>query len=118
MITARIERERAAVIKLLKEDNIPDTNKPNWNKQDKTLYYEGNVVKRFSRIAVNQFLVLDGFEELGWPMELDSPLTGGGNRDPVTMTQDTAKNLNDRRESESIKFSTNGRGTGFSWSAL
>ena len=58
--------------------------------------------------------VLESFEELGWPAEIDSPLRRSDNVDTAEQVQETVKSLN--RKQTSIRFSTNGRGTGFHWS--
>jgi hypothetical protein len=96
-----------------------EADKPDWSKGKKELRYKGRLVKRFRNTAKNQFLVLDSFSEQGWRDTIDDPLPRGGKKevDAVGRVQETAKALNDGMEADSpIRFSTNGSGTGFTWS--
>jgi hypothetical protein len=88
--------------------------RPHWNKGRRELTIDGVLVKSFRRIAANQFLVLDGFEELGWPKQIDDPMSGNCD-DKVQRLNDTVKSLNEQNGLGRIRFSANGSGTGFCW---
>lgn len=87
--------------------------KLDWRRAEKRLYYDGAVAREWQRIAPNQFAVLDAFQELDWPLEIDDPLSGGCD-DPTMRVRETVRKLN--RSMMGLAFSSNGRGTGFSWS--
>lgn len=98
--------------------------KPRWDRGKRKLLYKDMVVKAFRHAAKNQFRVLDAFEELGWPAVIDDPMPrsnpkNGREIDAVERVQETAKSLNQgMTEHSPIVFSTNGNGTGFSWSLI
>ena len=99
-------------------ESEPAAARPQWNRGKKELRLGGKLIKRFRQIAKNQFLVLDAFQELGWPSAIDDPMPGG-QVDAIQRVQDTAKSLNDGMVTDSaVRFSTNGNGTGFIWSAI
>ena len=88
---------------------------PFWDRKKKQLTFKTAVVKSFRQDAPNQMLVLDSFQELGWPDEIDDPLLKGGRANSKQRVRDTARDLNKRRRSEAVKFAANGKGTGFIW---
>lgn len=95
--------------------------KPHWDRGSKRLTFSGTTVKRYRHVAKNQFLVLDTFEELGWPTAIDDPIPPGRKKEveAVARVQETAKSLNDNMDAASlIRFATNGSGNGFTWSLI
>ncbi len=99
----------------LTADANEEEQKPHWDKGKRILYFAGSVTKRYRRIAKNQQLVLDVFQELGWPDSIDDPLPWSDGADFIQRVNNTAKDLNKGYENELIGFRTNGDGTGFSW---
>ena len=74
-------------------------------------------MKQFGRgrPAKNQKLVLDVFQEEGWPRHIDSPLTPTACRDPSRHQRDTVRYLNEHQVVPLIRFGSDGAGEGFVW---
>ena len=91
----------------------PPMPKPYWNRFDGKLSFDGEVIRKIRRIgnATNVVLVLDTFQELGWPDRVDSPLSGGGQQHHATISS-----LNEGLSR--IRFQSDGEGKGFIWKAL
>jgi hypothetical protein len=66
----------------------PPRPKPQWNKDNKVLYYTGIVCRTFKRLKSNIVNVLDDFEAQGWPETVVVP----GRTSP----KDLAESLNSR----------------------
>ena len=96
---------------------ISTNKKPKWILKSKVLSFEGKIVKRFRKTAVDQFCVLDSFEESNWPNEMLDPLRPKEGIDPKKRVRDTKKNLNKGLINKTMKFGTNENGTGFVWHA-
>ncbi|MEK6677603.1 MAG: hypothetical protein AABZ47_18360 [Planctomycetota bacterium] len=79
---------------------------PFWDKQRRELRFGDKVCKRFRTRATNQELVLQSFQELGWPPRIDDPLTPG-------KRYETIRQLNEKNEV--IKFSSDGSGESICW---
>jgi hypothetical protein len=73
------------------------------------------VVKRFKQPAGNQELVLEAFEEEGWPPRIDDPLPPAPNQDGKRRLQSTIWNLNRGREARLIRFAGGGDGQSVCW---
>lgn len=82
-----------------------ENQKPSWNRKKRTVYCHGREIKRVRslKVAKNVVLILDAFQEEGWPDRIDSPLPD----DPKTL-HDTITSLN--RNLISIKFTSDGDG--------
>jgi hypothetical protein len=91
--------------------------RPDWDANRGELRAGGWLVKQFGRgrPAKNQKLVLDVFQEEGWPRHIDSPLTPAAGRDPSAHQRDTVRALNDRQVVPLIRFGSDGTGEGFVW---
>lgn len=87
-------------------------NKPVWDRERRELRLGEFVVKRFRWPAVNQELVLNAFEDLGWPPRISNPLATHPNICPKTRLHDTLKCLNRKQVNELIKFRGDGTGLG------
>jgi hypothetical protein len=74
------------------------------------------VIKRIRSLkqAKNVVLILDSFEELGWPERVDDPLPGGSGIDRVERLYEAVKSLNDRLKL--IRFSKVGECVGWAHS--
>jgi hypothetical protein len=84
------------------------TDKPSWDKDRRELRFRGQLVKAFRLPALNQELVLDSFEEEGWPEFIDDPLPPAQGLDPRRRLQATIKALNRHQETALIRFRGNG----------
>ncbi len=93
-------------------------NTPNWDGNMGVLYFAGRIVKRFSRAARNQEIILGAFEEEGWPYRIDDPLPPSGNVEPKRRLHDTIKWLNRDHEAHVIAFIGDGTGEGVRWRSL
>ena len=81
------------------------------------LCYRGELVKAFRVPARNQELILEAFEEEGWPEFIHDPLPPEGDQDPHRRLQATIKSLNRRQAKTLIRFRGNGSERVF-WQAL
>ncbi len=88
---------------------------PHWDRDAKVLKYDGKTVKQLRQNAGNQMRVLDTFQELGWPREIDDPLTSKKGVTQISRAHNTAKSLNLRHDAKLIRFGTTSLGTRFSW---
>jgi hypothetical protein len=89
--------------------------KPRWNSTRRELTLNGTVVKRYRVPAQNQELILDAFEEEGWPQHIDDPLPPTGDTDPSTRLHDAINKLNGHHTNRLLHFRGNGMGTGIFW---
>jgi hypothetical protein len=89
--------------------------RPVWNPQKRELRVGNILVKRYRRPAPNQELVLQVFEEEGWPHRIDDPLPRPLGRDPVQCLHDTINHLNRNQLEALIHFSGDGNGCGICW---
>ena len=86
--------------------------KPVWDRERRELRFGDIVVKRFKWPAENQELVLNAFEDLGWPKRIDNPLEAHPTICPKRRLHDTLKCLNRKQVNELIKFRGDGTGLG------
>ena len=73
------------------------------------------VVKRFSKLASVQELILAAFQEQGWPRRIDDPLPPKPGCDAKRHLLDTIRNMNLRRTRPGIRFHGDGTGRGIRW---
>ena len=74
-------------------------------------------MKQFRQPSGNQRLILQVFEQDGWPERIDDPLTGNG-LEPKRRLRDTVESLNDNHKAAGlIRFEMDGTGTGVIWRA-
>jgi len=88
---------------------------PHWDRQRKELRLGTVLVKRFTRPAPNQELILDSFEEEGWPDRIDDPLPLRINQDPKERLHDAIKCLNRHCSLPLVHFQGDGTGRGVRW---
>lgn len=96
----------------LPDDEPFRDSKPFWDKEKLCLWFQGAPIRTFKRNAKNCFLVLDSFEELGWPSRIDCPIPN-----PIgDVRADTVASLNSGlAEQDHVKFARDGLGTGYTW---
>jgi hypothetical protein len=86
---------------------------PNWDEQSGELTFNGQLIRKWPRMATGVYAVLNVFQELGWPPRIDDPVTGGANPERVN---NTCKSL--RLDLKQITFRADGSGKGYRWEAL
>jgi hypothetical protein len=63
-------------------------------------------------------MVLNAFEEEGWPARIDDPLPPHSDQDPKRRLNDTIKCLNRKQVRELLRFHGDGSGEGILWEVL
>lgn len=89
--------------------------KPTWDSNMRQLSFRGLLVKTFRVPARNQSMILDAFEEEGWPTHLDDPLPVQSGIDPHARLHDAINRLNRRQINEIVRFIGDGSGEGVCW---
>ena len=82
--------------------------RPRWDQETRTLYYSGQVVKKFRQQSCHQETILATFEDDGWPSRIDDPLTGGADTNGSQRLRDAIRNLNNQF-TKLLVFSSDGR---------
>jgi hypothetical protein len=90
--------------------------KPHWDPGLRELWLGGQLVKQFHVPAPHQELILDAFQEEGWPRHIDDSLHARGLTDPKTRLNDVVYRLNRAQITRLVRFHTNGHGSGIRWS--
>jgi hypothetical protein len=83
---------------------------PVWNDSAGELRLNGELVREVVPRAKNVRLILNAFQEDGWPIRVDSPLPGGRNSRAL---REAVRNLKDRITR--IEFFCDGKGEGVRW---
>lgn len=91
---------------------------PKWDVDRHTLFLGGRIVKRFKWHAANQITILSAFQEEGWPVRIDDPLTPSPVVHAKRRLSDTIKCLNRNQLLKLIHFRGDGRGQGITWEAV
>ncbi|MDQ3332616.1 MAG: hypothetical protein M3552_18535 [Planctomycetota bacterium] len=91
------------------------TPKPHWDPGRRELRLGDAVVKRFRVPAANQELVLQAFEEEGWPNSIDDPLPPVLDHDCQQRLRATIKSLNRSQQTALMRFHANGGGEVICW---
>ena len=93
---------------------------PAWDRSAGILRLGNAVVKRVRRlkVATNGILILDAFQEMGWPSHLDDPLSPrpGLRQSSEKRLQDAIKSLNNNLKL--IRFRGDGTGKGIVWERI
>jgi hypothetical protein len=92
--------------------NHPDIH---WDPAARKLRMNGQLVKRFKWPAANQEIVLNAFQEEGWPERIDDPLPPHADQDSKRRLSDTIKCLNRKQANPLIHFHGDGTGEGVIW---
>ena len=109
---------RAFAETLLESRRILSPDYPVWKHTARELVFRGAVVKRLIGTARNQELILEAFEEEGWPERIDDPLPPVEGVDSKQRLHDAIKRLNRAQQSHLICFRGDGRAVGVRWQAL
>jgi hypothetical protein len=88
---------------------------PAWDGERRTLRVGHDIVKVFRVPAGNQELILQTFEELGWPRYIDDPLPPAHGIDPKRRLHDAINCLNRNQRKPLIKFRGDGSGQRIGW---
>ena len=88
---------------------------PEWNPENRELYFDGHLVKRFRTRANNQERVLSAFQEEQWPSRIDDPLPPAPGQSSSQRLRDTIKCLNRRHHVSRVRFHCDGTGQGVLW---
>lgn len=80
---------------------------PSWDDDRNELTYKGAVVRKIRKIAKNSILILQVFEEEGWPARIDSPLG------PDQKLAEAIRTLNCNLDV--LRFQGDGSGEGIVW---
>ena len=97
------------------DSDVSTPSKPVWDAPRRELRFGENTVKRFRVPARNQELILNVFEEEGWPDGIDDPIPRCSDIDPRTRLHDAINRLNGKQIQRLIRFYGNGSGTGVCW---
>lgn len=84
--------------------------KPAWDQDRRELRLGSLVCKRYQNTAENQWIVLNAFEEDGWPARIDDPLPGKKGVDRRTRLRKTIRDLN--HNLQYLRFRGDSTGTG------
>ena len=82
---------------------------PKYDSQLRELTFGKVLLKKFKQPAENQELILQAFEEEGWPDRIDNPLPR------QTQHSVTVRDLNRNMKSSAIRFELDGTGNGIIW---
>ena len=88
---------------------------PTWDSQRHTLQFHGQIVKQFKWHATNQELILSAFQEDGWPVRVDDPLTPAPTLDIKRRLSDAIKCLNRNQVNQLLHFRGDGTGQAVVW---
>jgi len=89
--------------------------RPVWDQQRRELRHDNQIVKRYRVPAPNQELILQAFQEEGWPHCIDDPLPPNKACDVKGRLLATIKSLNRNQIAALILFHGNGRGFQVYW---
>jgi hypothetical protein len=94
------------------------TDKPYWDRATRTLTLRGVIVKRFRQPSPFQMLILDVFEQEGWPPQIDDPITGADFAGAKPRLHNVIQNLNRHQLNRLIRFRGDGTGEGIRWQII
>lgn len=88
---------------------------PTWDRSHRKLKLGECVVKKFHVPAPNQELILQSFQEDGWPPQIEDPIPPVRNVDQRRRLHDTILALNRCQAEKKIRFRGDGTGVGVYW---
>jgi len=98
---------------------LPGTRaRPHWDSSLQQLWLGERLVKHFRRPAPSQVLILDVFEEEGWPPRIDDPLPPQAGQLGKRRLHDAITGLNRNHLDRAIRFSCDGKALGILWHAI
>jgi hypothetical protein len=86
--------------------------KPRWDRTARQLWLGACLVKEFPRLSKCQVLILEAFQEQGWPESIDDPLPVDHDIEPKRRLHDAIKRLNGNQTCPLLSFHGNGNGEG------
>ena len=91
------------------------TEGPRWVAVEQDLWWAGSVVKSLRQTADNQVRVLAAFEAAGWLHHIEDPLGHMAGGRAKVRRRETIKSLNIGLTPGTIRFFSDGTGTGVRW---
>jgi hypothetical protein len=88
---------------------------PEWNCRTRELFFASKLIKRFVRPTPVLAMILDAFEESGWPSVLDDPLPPEPDLISQQRLHDAIKRLNRCQKPFRIRFMGDGTGKAIRW---
>jgi hypothetical protein len=88
---------------------------PEWDREQQQLRVGKLIVKQFKVPAPNQTVILEAFQEEGWPVRIDDPLPRHAGQDAKRRLNDTITTLNRHHACRLIRFAGDGSGEGIRW---
>jgi hypothetical protein len=101
--------------KTVSEAQARTEDRPHWDRRTRTLFFGDRVVKRLRRTAPIAELILQAFEDQGWPFRIDDPLPAWRGHNAKQRLHDSIQNLNRRLGSRLLIFRGDGFGKGVCW---
>ncbi|GAB4158952.1 MAG: hypothetical protein Tsb009_36210 [Planctomycetaceae bacterium] len=89
------------------EFHPPEQVKPRWDREKSVLMYDGEEIRKIRPNAKKPIVILNAFEEDGWPLRIDSPIPSSEDLSRPVRT------LNEKLKK--IKFTRDGTGEGVKW---
>lgn len=89
--------------------------RPGWDRALRILSCGDKFRKVFRQVAPRQTLILEAFEEQGWPERIDDPLPREQGMDRIRLLRDTLRNLNRTLRGWPIRFAADGTKRGIRW---
>jgi hypothetical protein len=83
---------------------------PMWDEDSGELRLNGKVIRRLAGRAKNLRAILSTFQEEGWRLRVDNPLSGGANSRPL---REAVRSLNEGLKA--IRFRCDGKSSGILW---
>ena len=87
---------------------------PHWDRTNRELWVGDRLVLRLTRRAKNQILILEAFEEEGWPAHIFDPLPGDPTKKRKRL-RNAIERLNASQLANLLRFHANGSGDGIRW---
>ncbi len=78
--------------------------KPEWRATARQLWYGHCLLKVYRRHAPNQMILLDAFQQAGWPTWMASPFSCDPFDDEMQLLRDTIKNVNRGHRHRLLRF--------------
>ena len=112
------EAEYESLLRRLGEQRVPISSSgriPMWAKERNTLLLDGEVIKVVNRPnqAINQIMILDAFQEEGWPTRIFDPLAPRPNDVDSRQLGEAVRSLN--KSLQRITFRRDSTGEGICW---
>jgi hypothetical protein len=84
---------------------------PSYDRENKVLYWQSRVIRRWDREATSQDVLLLAFEEEDWAEAIDDPTPPDHRQDPKQRLRETVRSLNLKLKPGTIRFLTTRDGT-------